>query len=394
MTPWDHLLAYVALLTTCHIIIAASSRYVVSEFPSENEDPVQFNRLTVNRETRELYVGAVNYLYHLTDNFTVLEVANTGPRDDNPNCPPVTQLGKCSYPQTPTDSYNKALMIDYTNRRLIACSTLFHGHCEKRYLDNITVTDDGTYYEPCVANNAEASTVAFIAHGPKEETSKQQPMVLYIAATYTTTGLPIYRQKVPAFCSRSLDNFRLVKKAFRSTKIEIELQQRPTFPVHYVYGFPSGKFSYVVSVQRKSVQHQIYISKLLRVCQNDPRFYSYIEVELECMHNNVSYNLVQAAYLGKAGSNLSASLGVDTTEDVLYAVFSKGKSNSAEPLPESVMCVYPRRDIVRTFTENIQKCFEGYGNTGPDHIVVPQRCITAVSTGSFISKYNFILYQK
>ncbi|XP_041350001.1 plexin-A2-like isoform X2 [Gigantopelta aegis] len=378
MTPWDHFLVCVALLTTCHILIAATSvRYVVSEFPGKGQDPIQLNHLTVNTETRDLYVGAVNHIFHLTDNFTVLETAETGPRNDNPNCPPVTQLGKCSYPQTPTDSHNKALMIDYTNRRLIVCSTLFHGHCEKRYLDNITATDNVANYEPCVANNAQASTVAFIAHGPKEENLQQQPMVLYIAATYTTTGLPIYREKVPAFCSRSLDSFRLVKKAFRSTKIEIELQQRDTFPVHYVYGFASGKFSYVVSVQRQNVQQQNYISKLLRVCQNDPRFYSYVEVELKCNIKNVTYNLVQAAYMGKAGSSLAASLGVDTTEDVLYAVFSLGKPNSPEPLSESVLCVYPRRVIVRTFTGNIQSCFKGVGNTGPDHIVVPQPCIQA-----------------
>ncbi len=49
-----------------------------------------------------------------------------------------------------------------------------------------------------------------------------------------------------------------------------------------------------------------------------------------------------------------------------------------EPLADSVMCVFPLKEIRRTFTENIQDCFRGVGNTGPAHISVPYGCINTV----------------
>ena len=64
-----------------------------------------------------------------------------------------------------TNNVNKALVIDYSDSRLISCGSLFQGVCTVRSLRNISNVEQ-QIKEPVVANNATASTVAFIAPGP------------------------------------------------------------------------------------------------------------------------------------------------------------------------------------------------------------------------------------
>ena len=54
-----------------------------------------------------------------------------------------------------------------------------------------------------------------------------------------------------------------------------------------------------------------YHSKLVRICQNDPHYYSYTEVPLICKSSakNIDFNLAQAAHVAKPGSELAHSLG-------------------------------------------------------------------------------------
>lgn len=107
---------------TADVNAGAEARAVVATFDSPIASGV-FNHLAVNTETQTLYVGAVNHLYSLHPNLTLWQVINTGPELDNPDCPPpMPQLQDCTEEKKPTDSYNKALVVDYTNQRLIACS--------------------------------------------------------------------------------------------------------------------------------------------------------------------------------------------------------------------------------------------------------------------------------
>ena len=88
----------------------------------------------------------------------------TGPQYDSPlcsvqpDCPP-------SVEKKLTMNVNKALVIDYSDSRLISCGSIFQGVCTVRSLRNISNVEQ-QIKEPVVANNATASTVAFIAPGP------------------------------------------------------------------------------------------------------------------------------------------------------------------------------------------------------------------------------------
>ena len=164
-------------------------------FEERNTD-LYFSHLTVNTYTGQVYVGAVNRIYQLSNQLAVEAVAIMGPEEDSADCP-VTR--NCpNVVKKPTTYYNKVLVIDYVQSRLLTCGSLFQGVCAVHKLDNVS-SFDSSASESVAANNATASTVAFIAPGP----TKSPKHVLYVGVSYTANGP--YRSDVPAVSSRSLD---------------------------------------------------------------------------------------------------------------------------------------------------------------------------------------------
>ena len=107
--------------------------------------------------------------------------------------------------------------------------------------------------------------------------------MLYVGVTYT--GNNQYRSEVPAVTSRSLESKNLLEVANRSitsgTQMFINSLARDRYPVNYIYGFSSGGFSYFLTTQKRD-QSSPFHSWLVRVCQNDPHYYSFTEVPIEC----------------------------------------------------------------------------------------------------------------
>ncbi|CAL4110360.1 unnamed protein product [Meganyctiphanes norvegica] len=154
---------------------------------------------------------------------------------------------------------------------------------------------------------------------------------------------------------------------------------RERYPITYVYGFGSEKFSYFLTRQAESTHTGApFISKLVRVCQNDSAYYSYTEIPIECKDSKGErYNLAQAAYVGKPGTDLATQLGIQTNDDVLFAVFSpsEGSELSSKPAAKSALCVYSMKSVRRMFIQNIQNCFRGRGDRGLDFISPSHKCI-------------------
>ena len=356
-----------------------SSPYIVRALQNPKCTPgncsrVAFTHLAQDDTTGTLYIGATNHLYKVNSNLTIEEAEETGPRMDNLTCI-YPKSDSCKH-KIPFNSYVKTLLIDKANQNLIHCTSLFQGSCEKRLLSNLTMTFSTT--KPIVANNQSATTVAFIAPGPGTE---PYPDAFYVGVSWTNTGLAGVRALVPTFASRRLSDFDFVYSYFSASSYKkIDESNRETFPVRYVYGFSSGKFSYMATVQKENTKSERYISKLIRVCQNDQKFYSYAELELRCRTKGAVYNLLQVAHIGKPGQKLAEVLGISTNEEVLFGMFMIGADPAMPPQKqESVMCVYKMRDIRKVFTKNIKSCFEGIGNTGPDYLASPTSCQQSVS---------------
>ena len=349
----------------------------------------EFSHLVIEKGTKRIFVGAMNALYEFDRNLNKVQEIETGPKKDNPLCNPriLGSSNKCDCDDCTEklmENYNKGLVIDYDHDHLISCSSLYHGYCEKYELKDIRNIVQPTSYWPVVANNATASTFIFIGPGPVNDENNHQSNVLYVGATRTINGPLVTRDRfVPAFCSRKLDGnpaFKFVyQDSYTSTKIQIESQLRGTFPIHYIYGFSDDHFSYMITVQKSSPIVESYITKIFRVCNNDHNFYSYTEVQLQCKHNAKWYNLSQAAFFGKAGIKLARAVGQG--EDYLFVVFATGATHSAETNADSTsaLCIYPLHKIKNVFTQNIQQCFSGYGNTGPAHVITASNCLKTVS---------------
>ena len=377
--------AYLALVVTIicqQFAVAKKINYLHETFRDQSNNGI-INHFTLDANTGKVYIGAVNRLYQLTEHFHLEKTVTTGPRADSSYCPPApTDPCECSnsncdeYMKRPTPSINKALLIDNVSQKLLVCTNLYQGHCERRDLKDIS-KKRADIWMPLVPNDATSSVVMFIAPGPKDK------MVLYIAATRSTEGnMKVYKDIIPAISSRLLNNFSIAyQDVSTATKKDIETQQKETFRVSYIYGFSSDGFSYFLSVQKDTIDSMNYVTRMIRVCQKDSHYYSYTEIPLECHVNGTNYNILVAAYVSKSGRDLARSLDLadeppfTDSEHVLFGVFAKSQPNTDKVTNDSALCVYSMREIRRKFTRNIQKCFKGLGNTGPAHIVKEILCV-------------------
>lgn len=345
-----------------------------------NFDNVVLNHLIVDRNTGRVIIGGKNRLYQLSPDLQVVITETTGPKNDSFECT-ILDCPQAAI-KTLTDNVNKVLLIDYSTSRLITCGSLFQGICDVRNLQNISIIEQQGQ-EAVVANNADASTVAFIAPGPP---NPPVTTVMYVGVTFTSNSA--YRSEIPAVASRSLDAqkiFQIAASAVTTgTRMFINSYARESYLVNYVYGFSSEKFSYFLTTQLKHNSHAIpkeYITKLVRICHEDTNYYSYTEIPVDCIggqeQQNVKYNLVRAAYLANPGSDLAESMGITIKDDVLFAVFSDGKGN--QPSNRSALCIYPLKAIRRKFMQNIKACFSGTGQRGLEFISPNMACVPTVS---------------
>ncbi|XP_013416161.1 plexin-D1-like [Lingula anatina] len=193
-----------------HAVTVRSST-IVSSYPS-GQTTVEFNNIAIDNATGTVFIGAVNALYRLDGDLQLLQNATTGPVTDSPYCSPPPLTSTCSQ-GTPTDNYNKILVVDQSRGRLISCGSVYQGTCESRPVTDISqVTAHrgiGLARSPLenyvAANSRNASTVAFVAPGPISQNSQD---VLYVASTYTGQGESgRLRDLVAALlCDKSKDN--------------------------------------------------------------------------------------------------------------------------------------------------------------------------------------------
>lgn len=354
----------------------------------------KLNHLLVDTITGRVFVGGVNRLYQLSPDLELHETVKTGPQNDSVECTildcPLNAVRK------PTDNYNKVLLIDRATSRLIACGSLFQGTCTVRNLQNVSIVEHEVP-DAVVSNDANSSTVAFIAPGPP-----QHPVtnVMYVGVTYTNNSP--YRSEIPAVASRSLEKtkmFQIASSAVTTgTRTFINSYARETYLVNYVYGFSSERFSYFLTTQLKHSHHSSpkeYITKLVRICQEDSNYYSYTEIPVECIseaQGGTKFNLVQAGFLGKPSSDLAQSLGISIQDDVLFAVFSKGESNV--PTNNSALCIFSLKSIRRKFMQNIKFCFNGNGMRGLDFISPSMPCVLTVCAKHFYQYTYVSTYQR
>lgn len=240
------------------------------------DDNTYFTHLTYDKKRNLLYAGATNRIFQLDmDNIKLIHEVKTGPKLDSPQC----HTGGCSQGDTETNeanNHNKILIYNDVGDTLIACGSVYQGACQIYYL-NGRFPDSSKYIEVALAANDEfSSTYAFI--GPSKYQAWKKEDILYVGTTFTNVG--DYRHDVPAISSRKLDDLDYAEFSIQQSNINIDVKYRDHFLVNYMYGFNSSEYAYFVVVQKKShlADEAGFVTRLARICVNDPNYDSYTEV--------------------------------------------------------------------------------------------------------------------
>ncbi|NXE74183.1 PLXA2 protein, partial [Cochlearius cochlearius] len=348
-----------------------SSNALFSTFHSENRDWT-FNHLTVHQGTGAVYVGAINRVYKLSGNLTILVAHKTGPEEDNKSCYPPLIVQPCSEILTLTNNVNKLLIIDYSENRLLACGSLYQGVCKLLRLDDLFILVEPSHKkEHYLSSVNKTGTMYGVIVRSEGEDGK-----LFIG-----TAVDGKQDYFPTLSSRKLPrdpessamlDYEL-HSDFVSSLIKIPsdtLALVSHFDIFYIYGFASGNFVYFLTVQPEtpegvsinSASDLFYTSRIVRLCKDDPKFHSYVSLPFGCVKGDTEYRLLQAAYLSKPGDVLAKSLNITAQDDVLFAIFSKGQKQYHQPPDDSALCVFPIRTINAQIKDRLQSCYQGEGN--------------------------------
>ncbi|KAI1231064.1 Plexin-A2 [Lamprotornis superbus] len=348
-----------------------SSNALFNTFHSENRDWT-FNHLTVHRATGAVYVGAINRVYKLSGNLTILVAHKTGPEEDNKSCYPPLIVQPCSEVLTLTNNVNKLLIIDYSENRLLACGSLYQGVCKLLRLDDLFILVEPSHKkEHYLSSVNKTGTMYGVIVRSEGEDGK-----LFIG-----TAVDGKQDYFPTLSSRKLPrdpessamlDYEL-HSDFVSSLIKIPsdtLALVSHFDIFYIYGFASGNFVYFLTVQPEtpegvsinSASDLFYTSRIVRLCKDDPKFHSYVSLPFGCVKGDTEYRLLQAAYLSKPGEVLARALNITAQEDVLFAIFSKGQKQYHHPPDDSALCAFPIRTVNAHIKERLQSCYQGEGN--------------------------------
>lgn len=345
----------------------------MNTFQSERRE-WSLNHLTVHQSTGALYVGAVNRIYKLSANLTLLVSHDTGPEYDNKACYPPLIVQPCSESLASTDNVNKLLLIDYSHNRLLACGSLYQGICKLMRLDDLFILVEPTHKKEHYLSSDNQTGTMYGVVVP----SQGQDATLYIG-----TAVGGKQDYFPTISSRKLPrdpessamlDYEL-HTDFVSSLIKIPsdtLALVPHFDIYYIYGFSSGSFVYFMTVQPETPENgmpasgspgdHFYTSRIIRLCKGDKKFHSYVSLPVGCIHKGEEYRLLQAAQLSKASRVLAKSLNISAQEDVLLAVFSKGQKQYHDPSDHSALCIFTIQDINMRIKERLQSCYQGEGN--------------------------------
>lgn len=329
-----------------------------------------FNHLAVHSVTGNVYVGAVNRVYKLSSNLTLLLSHKTGPEEDNKLCYPPLIVQPCNEPLTLTNNVNKLLLIDYSDNRLLVCGSLFQGVCKLLRLDDLFILVEPSHKkEHYLSSVSETGTMYGVIVSSEGSDSK---LFIGTAVDGKQDYFPtISSRKLPQDPESSAMFDYVLHSDFVASLIKIPsdtLALVSHFDIFYIYGFSNGNFVYFLTVQPEtegvtgSSSDQFYTSRIVRLCKGDAKFHSYVSLPVGCVKDGIEYRLLQAAYLAKPGTVLANSLNISTNDDVLFTIFSKGQKQYHNPPAESALCMFVVKFINRQIKERLQSCYRGEGS--------------------------------
>jgi len=314
----------------------------------------ELNHLVVDEASGVVYLGAVNVLYQLTPDLQLGQQAATGPSWDNKKCTPPIEQSQC-HEAVLTDNTNQLLLLDPPGKRLVECGSLFKGICALRALSNISTRlfyEDGSGEKSFVASNDESVTTV----GLVSATSPGGERVLFVGKGNGPhdNGIIVSTRLLDRAEGREAFEAYTDHATYKAGYLSTNTQQ-------FVAAFEDGLYVFFVFNQQD--KHPPRNRTLLaRMCKQDPFYYSYLEMDLECLDPSDPQT---PAF----GTCLAASLAVLSTSRVLYAVFSRdGRSGGG---PRAGLCLFPLDEVHAKMEASRNACYTGTREAGRDTFYKP-----------------------
>lgn len=369
------------------LIFGHSLRSAPSSDPqiSSSLHDARLNHILLDPSSDNIYVGAVNALYHLSSDLQLLSWGKTGPKLDSPDCLPPIDPGECTQAKV-TDNTNKLLLLEEQKegggtRNLIICGSVLQGICEKRSLSNVsevlyeTANPVDTQY--VAANDPRVSTVGVIVE-------LQGMRLMLVGRGYTSKGpgmiLPITARRLAPHHSAPAFSHEELGKLVVGSYSEYNNQ--------FVKALHHNKHVYFVFSRRDVWDTREYRTYVSRLCVGDPSFYSYVEVPLDC---EGGYNLAQAV-----------ALGSHRGDPALFIAMAAGQASKPTPTSRSALCVYSMKELDEALQKAQLLCYteEGKGSGNQDEAYieyeVSSKCLRLPSVSKLLfshllldSKYHF-----
>ncbi len=338
----------------------------------ETMRPTEFKQVTLDRHGN-LYVGGTNAIYKLSPGLTLYDHDKdqvvTGPTKDGLNCSPGNSDCRSA---TLTDNDAVILEAIPNAEYLLFCGSVHQGLC---YVYSMADLNTKTTLESSNVVNLignRESAVAFFGQGDPQFSDGH---TLYVGMSYDNRPVQFSPKALSAreLKQDSTGRFSLSYSYEANglvSGIDIDSNHKRDYIVRYIYGFEHEGFSYFVTVQREDLFADHFVTKLVRVCQKDPRFYSYTEVDISCRKaelDDTFYNIAQAAYLSPVGRELETKFNLARGEQVLFVVSGKGDDgyDTANKTYGHGVCMYTMSEIRKTFRDVQLKCYQGYGSLLP-----------------------------
>ena len=313
--------------------------------------------------TGNIFIGGKNVLLKLSPSLEELNRTSTGPELDYINCP-----GKGDCDEQVANNSNKVLLIYYhssTKRFLVTCGSIKHGECQLRNVDSLMIEST----KNSVVSNAPLPAVVLIT--PWNE-PVQQRRALYVGTSwdekYNTPSLALLVK--PPISTRNIDGDRIFEFSssgpFAGDSYLKFIDGNFKYRVKYIYGFSSGNFNYFVTVQETTesftgrFEPKVLKTFISRICQQDISYKIYVELPLECKSRGESFNIAQSGYLTKPGGWYYKSSSLQASDDVLVVTFFESTTGwEVRPAQNSVICLYPVKEINKAMASEQQKCVDG-----------------------------------
>ncbi|XP_052780551.1 plexin-A2-like isoform X2 [Mya arenaria] len=233
-------------------------------------------------------------------------------------------------------SSSTSLVINEHFKSVILCS--FGGGCESRAMKDLSILYSTK--NPDVPKNAKSESIVTLS----PDSSK-----LFLANDYSNEDESI-TQTVPILSIMSSHNFSSTPLFALSHK-----RLPKSYFVKYLYSFAVSSYVYFIS-QQSNVVTKDTITKISRICKDDNKFLSHVEIQLDCVLNSTNqFSTAQTAHY-------------DPSAEKVYVSFTKSSSMS------SAICVFDLKDVDKMMNQVVHECYLGNGRTGPIHLESSGRC--------------------